>query len=252
MLEDSEGSGILALVATVPLGRDTVVNLVGQGVRIEHPLLLQPPQQQPPPPASPTGAEPAEAPAQMRTVGMPDSPRRIVADSPRRRLVHSSPVTVAAGAVPPLPLGLLLCFPSEGHRQDWFAALSAMVGVRARPATPAEPEPLAPVADDVESESTSTRKANIPFETIKQSSTPVENADWFNRLLWRYFLEMVTWHVFEEKLSERITIQLGKAVRKAKLAGKWPWIIKGGIRVRIDGAHHFIAHVVFSAAGPCH
>lgn len=38
--------------------------------------------------------------------------------------------------------------------------------------------------------------------------------------------------MFEEKLCERIVIQLKKAVKKSKAAGKWPsWLIKGGIRL---------------------
>lgn len=43
---------------------------------------------------------------------------------------------------------------------------------------------------------------------------------------------MSTWHMFEEKLCERIVIQLKKAVKKSKAAGKWPsWLLKGGIKL---------------------
>ena len=101
------------------------------------------------------------------------------------------------------------------------------------------------VVEEIETESFSSKKANIPFESIKNSSVRVCSADFLNKLLWRYFQEIATSYVFEEKLGERIEIQLKKQLNKAKEMGKWPAILKGLKFHRIIKGNGFItAHKV--------
>jgi hypothetical protein len=99
---------------------------------------------------------------------------------------------------------------------------------------------------EFETENFTTHRANVPFE--KMATIPNSTAEFFNRILWRMFQEMATISVFEEKVGERIVIQLKKKVAKAREMGKWPSVleeIKYGGMIKVEMGLRFFFFFFF-------
>ncbi len=123
-----------------------------------------------------------------------------------------------------------LFFSSVAHKQEWLLALQQV----SRPAHASKPAindavgdsavPAPAPAFEVDTDSFTTRRADVPFE--KLAGVPNASAEFLNRLLWRFFQEMATIGLFEERLGDRIIVQLKKKVAKAREMGKWPWFLE--------------------------
>jgi hypothetical protein len=130
-----------------------------------------------------------------------------------------------------------LFFSSSSLKTEWLGALRQFTIAASRAALQQEDEeeepPVAVAAEsyEFESDNFTTRKADVPFE--KLSALPNASASFLNRILWRLFQEMATIALFEEKLGERVMVQLKKKVAKAREMGKWPVFLEdiryGGI-----------------------